>query len=237
MVMERRSHALKLSGREMDKDKMLTTASDTKPVIPEAFTKNVKGLPEWVFNLRRTLYCKAKLEPKYQFYTLYSLVYRQEVLEAAWRMVKRNKSAPGIDGVSIKSIEDPDGGKERFLAEVRQELITKSYKAQAVRRVYILKENGKQRPLGIPTVKDRVVQAAVVLVIEPIFEADFLECSHGFRPGRSAHDALEEIQEGIRAGCKQAYDADMESYFDSIPHDKGPSRNKCSFLRSDLGQI
>lgn len=204
----------------MDKDKMLTTASDTKLEVPEAFSRNVKKLPEWVFNLRRTLYCKAKQEPKYRFYTLYNLVCRKDVIEAGWQMVSRNKGAPGIDGVRIADIENSPGRLEEFLEAIRQELITKTYQPQAVKRVYIPKANGKLRPLGIPTVKDRVVQAAVLTVIEPIFEADFLECSHGFRPGRSAHEALDQIQQGIRAGCQQAYDADMESYFDSIPHDK-----------------
>ena len=204
----------------MDKGTMPEKASETELDIPESFAKNVKGYPEWVFELRRTLYCKAKQEPAYKFYTLYGVICREEVFEAAWKMVSRNKGAPGMDGVSIEQIRNSSGGEKGFLGLIRQELLSNTYQPQEVKRVYIPKANGKMRPLGIPTVRDRIVQTAVLLVIEPIFEADFLECSYGFRPGRSAHDALVAIQEGIKAGCKQAYDADMESYFDTIPHDK-----------------
>lgn len=204
----------------MNKDKMLEKASETKMDIPDVFAKNIANHPQWVFELRRTLYCKAKQDPKYKFYTLYGLVCREEVIKAAWRMVARNKGKPGLDGVSIEDIQNTAGGGEKLLGEIQQELLTKTYQPKEVKRVYIPKANGKMRPLGIPTVKDRVVQAAVLLVIEPIFEADFMECSYGYRPGRSAQQALKEIQKAIRSGCKQAYDMDMASFFDTIPHDK-----------------
>jgi len=204
----------------MSKDKMPERASDAMMEIPEVFAKNTARYPTWVFELRRTLYCKAKQDPKYRFYTLYSLVCREEVIEAGWHMVRRNGGAPGMDGVSIDQIRNSAGGEQEFLASIRQELLSKQYQPGVVKRVYTPKASGKMRPLGIPTVKDRVVQAAVLTVIEPIFEADFLGCSHGFRPGRSAHDALKELRGAIRAGCKQAYDADLASYFDTIPHDK-----------------
>jgi RNA-directed DNA polymerase len=204
----------------MSKEKMSAMTSEPTQDIPKTFVENTKGYSEWLFALRRTLYCKAKQEPKYQFYTLYQLICREDVVKAAWQMVARNGGAPGMDGVSIEEIKTTAGGEKVFLEQIRQELIAKTYQPGEVKRVYIPKANGKMRPLGIPTVKDRVVQAAVLLIIEPIFEADFLECSHGFRPGRSAHDALKEVQENIRAGRTQAYDADLASYFDTIPHDK-----------------
>lgn len=199
---------------------MSEVTSEATVEIPEAFAENGAGNLPWVFELRRTLYCKAKQEPKYQFYTLYGLVCRQEVIESAWRQVSRNKGAPGMDGISIEDIRNSVGGEKEFLENIRQELLTKTYKPDVVKRVYVPKANGKLRPLGIPTVKDRVVQKAVLLVIEPIFEADFLECSHGFRPKRRAQGALEEIRRNLRAGRTEVYDADMSSYFDSIPHDK-----------------
>jgi len=204
----------------MGEDKMLEGASNTKEESPSPFDKNDKGHPPWVFELRRTLYCKAKRDPKCQFYTLYGLVCKAEVLEAAWRQVSRNEGAPGEDGVSIEKIRNSAGGEREFLEGIQKELLSKTYQPNVVKRVYIEKANGKLRPLGIPTVKDRVVQMAVLLVIEPIFEADFLDCSYGFRPGRSARQALGEVQGHIRDGCEQVYDADLASYFDTIPHDK-----------------
>ena len=142
----------KESGIQRDKGKMSEKTSNTKVVIPAEFMKNKARYPQWVFDLRCTLYCKAKQDPKYQFYTLYSLVCRDEVLQAAWQMVDRNKGAPGVDGVSIEQIRDSAGGAKEFLAKLRQELLSKQYQPEAVKRVYIPKVNGKLRPLGIPTV-------------------------------------------------------------------------------------
>jgi len=187
--------------------------------LPAAYKNNTRGYSEWLFSMRRKLYCKAKREPGSQFYTLYGMVYREDVLQAAWRLVSRNEGAPGLDGVSIKAIRDSAGGVAGFLEGIATSLKERSYTPDRVKRVYIPKANGKLRPLGIPTVKDRVVQMAVLLIIEPIFEADFLECSYGFRPNKSAHQALEAIRTHAREGRYEVYDADLESYFDTIPHD------------------
>lgn len=170
--------------------------------------------------LRHKLSQKAKAEPKFRFYALYDRIYRKDVLWAAWEKVKANGGKAGLDGVSIAAIEKAAGGAERLVDRLHQELWTKTYKPKAVRRVYIDKPDGRKRPLGIPTVGDRVVQTACLLILEPIFEADFEDCSYGFRPGRNAHQALEEIRGHIRAGYQAVYDGDLKSYFDSIPHER-----------------
>ncbi len=168
--------------------------------------------------LQRKLYEKAKAEPKFRFYSLYDKTYRVDVLVEAYRKVKANGGTSGIDGETCAMIEER--GLEEYLAELQLEMKERRYKPQPVRRVYIPKANGKKRPLGIPIIRDRVVQTAFLLILEPIFEADFAESSRGFRPNKSVHDAIREIYKYLNWGCVEVYDVDLERYFDTVEHHK-----------------
>ncbi len=157
-------------------------------------------LPPSLQELRQKLGQKAKQQKRFRFYSLYGLVCRRDVLHAAFAAVRRNQGAPGVDGMSLDQITATPESEAAFLDEIERRLKEKTYR--------------------IPTVRDRVVQAAVLLILEPIFEADFEECSYGFRPGRSAHDALRAIDRHLKEGQTAVYDADLAGYFDSIPHDQ-----------------
>src|SRR6266568_5567863 len=176
--------------------------------------------PQKLRKLQRALYRKAKAEPGYRFWSLYSELTRLDLLEYALQLVERNGGAPGVDGQTVESITATLETRNQWLEQLRRELQTKTYRPKPVRRVYIPKPNGGQRPLGIPTVKDRVVQMAALLVLAPIFEADFHPNSYGFRPLCNAHQALNAIIEALRAGKLEVVDADLSKYFDTIPHDR-----------------
>lgn len=168
--------------------------------------------------LQRALYRRAKQDPKFRFYALYDKVYRHDTLEHAYRLCRANRGAPGVDGQAFEDIDR--SGVEGLLAELKAELVEKKYRPGPVRRVYIPKANGGERPLGIPNIRDRVVQMALKLVIEPLFEADFEADSYGFRPKKDAHGALAAIRESLERGEIWVIDADIKAYFDSIPHDR-----------------
>jgi group II intron reverse transcriptase/maturase len=186
----------------------------------ELFTRRRSEIPEAerVAILREKLYQKAKQEKAYKFYVLYDKLFIPYMLRAAWKQVKENNGSPGMDGISIAEVEEI--GVEEYLQALGEELRKQTYCPSAVKRVMIPKANGGERPLGIPTVKDRIAQTVCKLVLEPIFEADFAESSYGFRPERSSKDAMRAIKEHLQTGKTAVLDADLSKYFDTIPHDK-----------------
>ncbi len=172
--------------------------------------------PSKIRELQIKLYRKAKNEPGYRFYLLYDKVYREDILSHAYELARANQGASGVDGQSFEDIEKP--GRKEWLTGLREELRSKTYHAQPVRRVMIPKPGGGERPLGIPTIRDRVVQTAVKLLIEPIFEADLEPNAYGYRPKRSAQDAIQEVHKLLCDGYTDVVDADLSKYFDTIPH-------------------
>src|SRR5882757_1351078 len=172
--------------------------------------------PQSIRRLQRKLYCKAKAEPEFRFYLLYDKIFREDMLDHAWRLCRANGGAPGVDGVSFEAIEA--SGLAEWLSGLRTELVEKTYRPAPVRRVLIPKPGGGERPLGIPTIRDRVVQTAAKLVLEPIFEADFEDSAYGYRPGRGGVDAIKEVHRRVLQGYTDVVDADLSQYFDTIPH-------------------
>jgi len=172
--------------------------------------------PDKIRTLQRKLYLKAKAEPGYRFYLLYDKIHRADILRHAYELVRANKGAPGVDGVSCTMIEA--AGLESWLSGIETELRTKTYQPQPVRRIMIPKPGGGERPLGIPTIRDRVAQTAAKLVLEPIFEADLEPTAYGYRPGRSGIDAVKAVHRLLCQGFTDVVDADLSKYFDTIPH-------------------
>ncbi len=167
-------------------------------------------------DLRRRLYVKAKSEPSWRFWGLYVHVCKRETLREAYRLAKRNNGAPGIDAVTFEAVEAE--GVEEFLEQLREELVQRSYRPQRARKVEIPKEGGKVRQLSIPSIRDRVVQGALKLILEPIFEADFQPGSFGYRPKKSAHAAVRRVSEAIIRGKTDVIDLDLRTYFDTVRH-------------------
>jgi RNA-directed DNA polymerase len=172
--------------------------------------------PEKLRRLQEALYTKAKQEAGYRFYLLYDKVYRADILAHAYALSKHQGGAPGVDGVTFEDIEG--SGVERWLAAVQEALREETYRPQLVRRVLIPKPGGGERPLGIPTIRDRVVQTAAMLILQPIFEADMEPTAYGYRPGLGALKAVREVHRALCAGHTEVVDADVSQYFDTIPH-------------------
>lgn len=173
---------------------------------------------ESVRELQKKLYLKAKGEAEFRFYALYDKTYRMDFLWESYRRVKANGGTPGVDGQTFEMIEEQD--IENYLRVLQAELKEKRYKPSPVLRVYIPKPNGDKRPLGIPTIRDRIVQGSFKLVMEPIFEADFTDRSFGFRPKKDAHDAIREVLKLLNWGCTEVYDVDLSKYFDTVDHER-----------------
>ena len=172
--------------------------------------------PEKIRIFQRKLYCKAKAEPEYRFYLLYDKICREDILRHAYDLARANAGAPGVDGETFAAIET--AGLEGWLSGLRKELTEKTYRPAPVRRVMIPKPGGGERPLGIPTIRDRVAQTAAKLVLEPIFEADLEDAAYGYRPRRSGLDAVKEVNRLIGRGYTDVVDADVSKYFDTVPH-------------------
>jgi RNA-directed DNA polymerase len=173
---------------------------------------------EWLREFQRKLHEKAKAEPEFRFYSLYDKTYRMDVLVEAYRKAKANGGTFGVDEETFEDIEER--GLDIYLRGLQLEMKERRYVPKPVRRVYIPKANGGERPLGIPTIRDRIVQTAFLLILEPIFEADFADSSYGFRPQKNAHDAIREIYKYLNWGCTEVYDVDLERYFDTVDHGK-----------------
>src|ERR1700736_568484 len=172
--------------------------------------------PDKIRSLQRKLYCKAKAEPAFRFYVLYDKICREDILHHAYRLARANAGAPGVDGVTFERIEEQ--GLGAWLAGLRGELVLKTYRPDPVRRVMIPKNGGGERPLGIPTIRDRVVQTAAKLLLEPIFEADFEPDAYGSPPKRRAQGGIQKIHKLLWAGYTDVVDADLSKFFDTIPH-------------------
>jgi RNA-directed DNA polymerase len=198
----------------MDQEKVEAT------VQGELFKRRRNEIPdaERVSTLQEKLYQKAKQERGYKFYVLYDKMFISYMLREAWKSVRSNGGAPGVDGMTIADVEKY--GVDTYLTELGEDLRKQTYQPLAVKRVMIPKANGGERPLGIPTVRDRIAQTVCKMILEPIFEADFEDSSYGFRPNRSSKDAMTAIKEHLKDGKTEVYDADLSKYFDTIPHDK-----------------